>query len=348
LVLLDRCSADAHHLRFAQHCEDEGSKSEGWRQAINKRLERSSGVMSPTGNSHFLFFCSRQSRFLTRNEISRRALLIFSSRDLGTSDKIRGEPVADRFGGDIGGAVLRVDLGALLREALLRPGYIVADVGRGAVANHNFAGLDFNQLISYRHTPNFLRRPAADRIDRHRYVDGVYRHFQLMRGRRRAGAAIEIKLQGIAQSDGDTLLRRSLPRRDWRDHDLGELVANAFVAQRRISAIKRLKAPGDQTGRGQRQGEPDASANLSRVTGPCSAQWNAPLPINRSFRLGLFNSSGSLAIWPQSFALNLTQQFICRARPPSHQYPTPNVPGQRETNDPGLAATSNGDTHNGA
>jgi hypothetical protein len=29
--------------------------------------------------------------------------------DLGTSDEIRSEPVADRFGGDIGGTVFRVD-----------------------------------------------------------------------------------------------------------------------------------------------------------------------------------------------------------------------------------------------
>src|SRR5215831_18588677 len=78
--------------------------------------------------------------------------------DLGTGDEIRSKPVADRFGGDLGGAISRIVPGALLGEALLRPGYIVANVGRRAVVDHNFAGLDFNQLISYPHTANLLRR----------------------------------------------------------------------------------------------------------------------------------------------------------------------------------------------
>ena len=65
-------------------------------------------------------------------------------RDLGASDEIRSEPVADRFGGDLGGPVLRVDLGTLLGEALLRPGNIVVDVGGRGVADHNFAGRNFD------------------------------------------------------------------------------------------------------------------------------------------------------------------------------------------------------------
>src|SRR5207302_37068 len=65
----------------------------------------------------------------------------------GTGDEIRGEPVADRLGDDFSGTVLRVDLGALLGEALLRTGNIVADMGERAVLDHNFAGGDFHELI---------------------------------------------------------------------------------------------------------------------------------------------------------------------------------------------------------
>ncbi len=98
---------------------------------------------------------------------------------------------------------------------------------------------------------------------------GVYRHFQLMRRRCRAGAAIEIELQGVAQGDRDARLRRSLPHWNRRYHDLGELVANAFVAHRRISAIQRLKTTGDKASCGQHKAEPDACANdVAALTPP--------------------------------------------------------------------------------
>src|SRR5215469_3738668 len=83
-----------------------------------------------------------------------------------------------------------------------------------------------------------------------------------MRRRRRARAAGEIELQSVVQGDCDARLWRSLPLRDWQDTDLGELIANAFVARRWISGIKRFKTTaGDKAGRGQQEAEPDACPN---------------------------------------------------------------------------------------
>src|SRR6516162_10023054 len=89
---------------------------------------------------------------------------------LGTSDEIRSEPVADRFGRDIDGAVLRVALGALLGEALLRPRNTVPGIGEGAVPEHDLAGRDLDELIGDSDVAEFLFRPAADWIDRQCYV----------------------------------------------------------------------------------------------------------------------------------------------------------------------------------
>jgi hypothetical protein len=71
-----------------------------------------------------------------------------------------------------------------------------------------------------------------------------------------APAAIEIELQGVAYGHRDARLRRSLPHRDRRDQDLGELVANALIADRRVAAVERLETAGEESGRGEHNGEP--------------------------------------------------------------------------------------------
>ena len=90
-----------------------------------------------------------------------------------------------------------------------------------------------------------------------------------MRRRHDPGSAVEIVLQGVVRDDGNARLRRSLPRRDRRDQHLGELVANAFVAERWIAAIQRLETAGDEAGRNQRDTEPRHCANdLAAFTPP--------------------------------------------------------------------------------
>jgi hypothetical protein len=48
--------------------------------------------------------------------------------------------------------------------------------------------------------------------------------------------------------DGHTGLRRSLPRWDRRYQHLAQLVVDALVGDRWITAIERLKAAGEKTG----------------------------------------------------------------------------------------------------
>ena len=76
-----------------------------------------------------------------------------------------------------------------------------------------------------------------------------------MRRRNGSAAVVEIELQGVAHGHRDARLRRPLPQRDRRDHDLGEPVANALVAER-IAAVEGLKTAGEESGCGEHNSEP--------------------------------------------------------------------------------------------
>ena len=152
-------------------------------------------------------------------------------------------------------AIFATEQSALLGEALLRSRNIVADMREGGIPEHDPGGCDLDQLIGRVHAADFLLWSAGDGIDRHRYVGRRHRHLEPMRRRNGSGAVVEI-VQGGAHGHRDARLRRPPPQRDRRDHDLAELVANGLVAERRIAAVERLKAAGEQSGRGEHDGEP--------------------------------------------------------------------------------------------
>src|SRR5689334_22834417 len=118
------------------------------------------------------------------------------------------------------------------------------------IFEHDLAGRDLSELIGRTEPADFLSRPSRDRVDRYRYIDRCHRDIEPVRRSHRASGAIEVELQGVAHGNGDTCLRRSLPRRNWRNQHLGELVANALVAQRWITAVERLETAGQQRARG--------------------------------------------------------------------------------------------------
>jgi hypothetical protein len=126
----------------------------------------------------------------------------------GSGDEIRREPVADRLGGDLHGLVFRVVGGAPGGETLLRAGHIVADMRERAVAQYDFAGCNFHELVGCGDSANAIGRDSSDGIEEDRDVGRRYDNIEPMRRRNGAAGAIEIELQGVAQLARGPLFRQ--------------------------------------------------------------------------------------------------------------------------------------------
>ena len=88
-----------------------------------------------------------------------------------------------------------------------------------------------------------------------------------------AGATVEIELQSVVHADGKTGLRRALAGGNRRDLHFGELVFDAFAADRGMRAVKRLKATGKEAGGAHNDakphgGEPCGARSCAMVTPP--------------------------------------------------------------------------------
>src|SRR6516164_4248736 len=138
----------------------------------------------------------------------------------------------------------------------------------GGVLEHDLAGRDLNELVARAHAAHLLGRTSGDRIDRNRYIDRRLRHVELMCRRNGAGGAVEIKLQGVVQGNGDARLRRSLPHRDWRNQHFGEPVTHALVAERWIAAVERLETAGKESSRSHYRRKPRGCADALAVVTP--------------------------------------------------------------------------------
>lgn len=148
------------------------------------------------------------------------------------------------------------------------PGASASTCAKVEVLENDFAGRDFNELITRPDAVDLRGRTSAGDVDHHRGLQFPQSNHEAVRGGVRAGAAVQVELQCIVHADGQSRLRRSLPRRDRRDVDLGELVVHAVAADRRLAAVKRLETAGRQAGSGQHDGEPRDAKHCVMVTPP--------------------------------------------------------------------------------